>query len=369
MTGVSVSWSSDNPSVASVGPTGVLTGGAAGGTAHIRATANGVVSNAVTVQNTASVADNVVASVTVSPTGVTLAASETRQLTAVVKNAAGKVLVGVPITWATDHSDIVSVSPSGVAAAGATAGTAHITATAGTVTSSSLSITSAGGTVPRTPTSISLPAVALALVVGDTRTLVATVLDGFGLAVPGVVATSFTSSDPSIATVTNGGIVTAIAAGTVSIIARYVSGAISLASNAVQTTVSAAPGVGGDHLPLSLNFLAIEVWDNRTAAIPADASIDPDQSGTDGHGNLLIGTAIVPFDQLDAPDMSGFRALLAPITGIVYHDGTATYLRIRDQRDTFRIQTAVGGSDASIDHTAFVEGHTFSIDTLSVKFS
>ncbi len=70
-----------------------------------------------------------VASVTVSPSAVTLVGGETVQLTATVRNAEGVVLSGYPVTWRSTNTDCVIVDATGLATMGGPPG-ADVIATA-----------------------------------------------------------------------------------------------------------------------------------------------------------------------------------------------------------------------------------------------
>ena len=121
LTGRTVTWSSDNGSVATVSGTGLVTAGSAG-TATITAMSEGKTGTAsVTVSNTP------VASVTVSPATASLTVGQTAQLTATTKDANGNILSGRPVTWSTSNASVATVSSSGLVTA-AGAGSATITA-------------------------------------------------------------------------------------------------------------------------------------------------------------------------------------------------------------------------------------------------
>ncbi|HWC73828.1 MAG TPA: Ig-like domain-containing protein, partial [Gemmatimonadales bacterium] len=74
------------------------------------------------------IADVAVASVSVTPATTSVPVGGIRQLSAVTKDAAGNVLTGRAVTWASDAPGVASVSASGVVS-GITAGSANITAT------------------------------------------------------------------------------------------------------------------------------------------------------------------------------------------------------------------------------------------------
>ncbi len=142
LTGRTVTWSSDNGSVATVSGTGLVT--AAGpGTANITAMSEGKSGTAsVTVSNIP------VASVTVSPTTANLTVGQTVQLTATPKDANGNGLTGRPVTWTSSDGTIASVNGSGLVTGVAAAGPVTITATSeGHSGTASINVTSPGASV------------------------------------------------------------------------------------------------------------------------------------------------------------------------------------------------------------------------------
>ena len=121
LTGRTVTWSSDNGSVATVSGTGLVTAAGAG-TATITATSEGKSGTA-----SVTVSSIPVASVTVSPTTASLSVGQTVQLTAAPKDANGNVLTGRPVTWSSNNGSVATVSATGLVTA-AGAGSATITA-------------------------------------------------------------------------------------------------------------------------------------------------------------------------------------------------------------------------------------------------
>jgi len=122
LTGRTVTWSSNNGSVAAVSGTGLVTASSAG-TATITATSEGKSGTA-----SVTVSGVPVASVSVSPATASLTVGQTAQLTATPQDANGNPLPGRPVTWATSNSSVATVSTSGLVTA-AGAGSATITAT------------------------------------------------------------------------------------------------------------------------------------------------------------------------------------------------------------------------------------------------
>ena len=121
LTGRTVTFSSDNVSVARVSSDGVVTG-VAPGTTTITATSEGKTATAtVTVQAA-------VATVVVSPNEVFLRKGGTVKLSAAAYDASGNVIVGRTVTWTSGDDHLATVSDTGLVTA-RRAGTVTITAT------------------------------------------------------------------------------------------------------------------------------------------------------------------------------------------------------------------------------------------------
>lgn len=108
LSGRTVQWSSDAPSVASVNAEGVVTTLAVG-TARISATIEGERGGA-----SITVVPIPVARVTVSPATITLRPWETATLSATLYDSLDRVLPARPISWRAGNGALVSVSPTGV---------------------------------------------------------------------------------------------------------------------------------------------------------------------------------------------------------------------------------------------------------------
>ena len=141
LTGRTVTWSSDNGSVATVSGSGLVT--AAGvGTATITATSEGKSGTA-----SVTVSSVPVAAVTVSPATASLMAGQTVQLTATLKDANGNILTGRPVTWYSNTTGVATVNSTGIVTA-KVAGTATITATSeGRSGTSAVTVTGASASV------------------------------------------------------------------------------------------------------------------------------------------------------------------------------------------------------------------------------
>ena len=206
LTGRAATWGSSNPNVATVDGSGLVTG-ATGGTATITATVEGKSGvSSITVSTVP------VASVSVSPASANLQQGQTVQLAATPRDAAGNPLTGRAVSWVSSNSSAATVSGSGLVT-GVGGGTATITASseghAGTATIvvTAVPVTS----VSVSPASASVPQ-------GQTVQLTATPRDASGNALSGRAVT-WTSSNTSVATVTNTGRVSGVTAGSATITA------------------------------------------------------------------------------------------------------------------------------------------------------
>lgn len=120
--GVSVFWASENPDLASVSSTGVVTGLAPGGV-RIAASAGGRSGTA-----DMTIIPPPVASVSVDPPSATFRVRESIQLRATPRDAAGNPLPGRPVSWSSDDPEVAAVDGGGVVTA-RKPGAATITAT------------------------------------------------------------------------------------------------------------------------------------------------------------------------------------------------------------------------------------------------
>ena len=206
LVGRTVTWASGNPSIATVSPSGQVTG-AAPGAAPITATSEGKSGTA-----TLTVTTVPVASVPLSPATATVLVGQTLQLTATPKDSAGGTLAGRTVTWKSSDTTVATVSPSGQVT-GVAPGSATITATSeGKTSTAAITVT----TVPVASVTVS-PATA-SVAVGQTLQLTATPKDSTGTALTGRSVT-WVSSNPGVATVSSNGLVTSGAVGTATITA------------------------------------------------------------------------------------------------------------------------------------------------------
>ncbi len=126
LTGRTVTWTTSNAGVASVSQTGLVSAVAQGGPVTITATSEG---KSGTAQITVTPMVIAVATVTVTPTPVAIKDGNTRQLSAVTRDAGGNVLAGRTVTWTTSNASVATVSGTGLVTAVTPGGPVTITAT------------------------------------------------------------------------------------------------------------------------------------------------------------------------------------------------------------------------------------------------
>ena len=151
-------------------------------------------------------------SLTVTPATAQLTAlGATVQLTAEVRDQSGNVMTGAAVTWSSSEAAVATVNGSGLVTAVAN-GTATITATAGAVSGTAMV------TVAQGVNSVTVTPAANTLFAGDTLRLVAEATDANGHGVDGARFT-WSSSNVSVATVDDTGLVQGVAEGAATIMA------------------------------------------------------------------------------------------------------------------------------------------------------
>jgi uncharacterized protein YjdB len=208
VSGVTMFWSTNDTLIATVSQSGLVTA-LANGVARIAASADNLSGYAVVI-----VQPLTVASVTVSPTLDTIYATAPHNavtLTATTRDAAGAVLTGQPLIWSATGG-VANVTNGVVTATNTAAGTATVTAT-----SSAPGLPSGSATVVVIGHAHSVsvaPATSNLSVTGvfipTTVQLSATITDTFGANVTSSRSVTWTSSAPSVATVSKTGLVTAV---------------------------------------------------------------------------------------------------------------------------------------------------------------
>jgi len=227
-TGRTITWTTSDPAIATVGSTGIVTTTGAG-VVTVSASTDGVTGSA-----TLTVSDIPVSSVTVSPAVVSLTTGSALQLGATALDASGAPITGRTAAWASNAPSVASVDASGRVSALAP-GTARVTATidgqqgGATVTVSAIPVSS-----------ITIAPGAPSVTVGEALALTATL---FGPA-PNVplspVGRTVTWSvvNTGVATISSSGVLTGVAPGTTTATVQAQSpGQFTPASRTVTVTV------------------------------------------------------------------------------------------------------------------------------------
>ena len=202
VTGRPVTWTSANPPAASVSTSGLVSALVPGGPVTVTATVDGQAGAA-----SVTVVPVPVASVQVTPTAATVVVNGTMQLTATAMNTTGGVLTGRPVQWVSANPTVATVNAAGLVT-GVTAG-GPVTATA-TIEGKTDGAAITVALVPVATVQVSPPTGTVG--VGLTTQLTAATNDVLGNALTGRPIT-WQSGNPSVATVSIGGLVTGLAPG------------------------------------------------------------------------------------------------------------------------------------------------------------
>ena len=199
-------WASGNTAVAVVDTSGLVTGVGAG-EVQVTATVAGVTGRA-----ELTVAAPVPTTIAVTPDSVVLIAlGQTTQLTAEVRDQAGRAMEGIPVAWSSADTTIAVVDSSGLVGAVGN-GAVTVTATAGEAAGEArVTVMQSAGLVTVSPSVDTVSP-------GDTLRLVAEAYDETGHVVEGAVFT-WSSSDAPVATVDPSGLVRGAGEGTATITA------------------------------------------------------------------------------------------------------------------------------------------------------
>jgi uncharacterized protein YjdB len=201
-----VVWSVRDANIAAVSAVGVVTGLAAGST-QVAASAGG---RSATVNVT--VQPPPVASVTVTPTPLSVTVGQTGQLTAVARDGRGVALTDRAIAWSSENAAVATVSPTGLVTA------ASVGATTVTASSEGKAVSIVVTVTPPPVAVVVVQPDPAAVAVGQTATLQATLRDAGGAVLVDRVV-SWTSSSDAVARVSAAGVVTGIAPGKATITA------------------------------------------------------------------------------------------------------------------------------------------------------
>ena len=252
-----VAWSSSANGVAAISHTGLLTAVAAG-QAKIDASLN-----AMNASETVSVTDNLVSISIVSP-ATTVTAGTPLQLTAYGKYQDGKPAQPLSnVTWSSSASNLATVSSSGLVN-GLKGGSVTITAAVGKI-SGTITLTVDGSLV-----SISLSPTLSSLVASTTQQLKATGAYSDGSAKDITTTVAWTSSASSVASVSNTGLLTAVAAGQAKISATLgaISGSETLSVTDNLVSISITPSISSIDVGGTLQLQALGKYQDGKPAQP-----------------------------------------------------------------------------------------------------
>jgi trimeric autotransporter adhesin len=272
LTGRTVTWSSLDPSIATVSPVGVIAGVSTGAVV-IRAT-----SESQTGDGSETVGTAPVATVQVNFGASTLAPGQTTQASAVARDASGNVLTGRSVAWSTLTPTIAMVSTTGVVTAVA-AGPATIRATVETKIGDGPLTVSAPAPVQATTAGVVVTIDSSTLAPGHAAQAKAVAKDAQGNVLTGKTV-SWTSSNAAVASVSStNGVVTAVSAGKVTI-----QGTVDSVSNSAALTVNVPSLVAGTTASVVVTIDSSTLAPGHTAQARAVAK--------DAQGNVLTGKIV-----------------------------------------------------------------------------
>ncbi len=238
--GATVAFSSGTPAVATVGASSGVVHAVAAGTSTITVTS----AAASTTVTTAVAGDTTPNSVSISPGSANLIVNfGDLTLTATVKNAAGQTIPGATVAWTSSAPSVATVGAATGIVHPVAAGSATITATSGTKTGTA-TITVAIDTFPATVTVA--PASFTGVAGGAQVQLSATVKNGSGnVLAPSTAPVTWSSSNTALATVgSSTGLVSPVAAGTVTITATTGNGKTGTSGGSISASAPPPPGPG-----------------------------------------------------------------------------------------------------------------------------
>jgi len=242
LTDRTIAYQSAIPSVATVTSTGVVKG-ISGGSTTISAIVDGKFAS-----KRVSVGTRRAASLSIAPQAPSVNVGKQSQLTAKVLDQAGVEMIGQTISWSSSSQTIASVSSGGLVS-GVSAGSTTISASSNGL-SSSLVLTVVSAPVA----SVQISPSTASLVLGSSPvTLTAGAFDADGNSLPGRVAT-WSSQNPTVASVNSSGVVSAIGAGSTTVTAN-----IEGKSTSVTVNVGVTPAAPVASVTVTLGNPALSV--------------------------------------------------------------------------------------------------------------
>jgi uncharacterized protein YjdB len=208
----SVQWSSSDTTVAGVNSSG-LASGAAVGVVTIKAVSGSFQATALLTVTNAGTNLN---SITVSPSGATIPVNTSQQFSATgnFSDGSSKDLTSL-VSWSSTVTSVATIDANGNAS-GVASGTTTISATLGSI-SGSTTLTVSAPTI----SSIVVTPVGLTLAIGITQQFTATAIFTDGSSQDLTSGVTWTSSQPSVASMDNSGLATTISAGQTTITATF----------------------------------------------------------------------------------------------------------------------------------------------------
>jgi len=257
---------SGTPAFVSVSNTGLMTA-VAPGTSSLTASFGGNTTN--TVQ--ATVTPVTIASIAVTPVTASVTVGATQQFTATATYSDNTTaVITTTAAWTSGNTAVATVLNTGVAT-GLTVGTTTITATAGGHSGS--------GTLTVTPpiiapvpviTSLALTPATSTLQIGATRQLAAIASYSDGTTVDVTATSTFVSSNPAFVTISNGALLTGVAAGSSTLTASFAgqtATAQATTTAATITSIAVDPATATIAVGATQQYNAIATYSDSTTAI------------------------------------------------------------------------------------------------------
>jgi uncharacterized protein YjdB len=267
LSGRTITYSTEDPSVLSVSATGVVKGMGAGHTRMI-ATSGGVVG--LEGFDVTSTTTSTVSTISVSPSSTTLAVGQTTQAVATAKDAQGATVSGGTFTWTTSNPAVATVSSSGLVSA-ASAGTATIhAASSGQTGSMAVTVTPpppSTGVVATVSVSLSPSSIT----VGGTAQAVAIARDVNGTVVTGKTAT-WSLGVSLLANITSTGVVSGLLAGLVPVKAT-VDGVLGSSTLTITDLLAPPPASAVVELPRTYLNFSFPAKTGQTILVPAGGNL------------------------------------------------------------------------------------------------
>jgi Tol biopolymer transport system component len=297
-----ITWSSSNPTVASVSTDGLVTA-LQPGTVSINAAVEGR-----TGSGTLQVELAPVATVSIEPPQTLLIEGQTRQVAAITKDAAGRVLTGRTIAWTAGNPDIATVSTNGLVTALAVGTTTIRASSEGRTAEAEIKVTAA------TVASVEVSVATLALGEGESRTVTAIARDATGRELTG---RSFTwaSEDPTVAAVDGTGRITALRSGT-----TRVSVTTAGTSAVIQLTVRTAAVAS---VLVQPRTAVLEVGESRQMSVIVRDARGAIIEGRTVQWRVEGGTALVTPNGTVIGIRNGYASIIATVDGVT-NTATAT---------------------------------------------